>query len=271
MVNPEVLESKIYEGWVRHRRFTPTQNAFKYNVFMMYLDLAEIDKVLSLSPLWSRARFALAKFKRSDFLGDKTKPLDQAVRDYVEQNIAKRPIGPIRVLANLRYFGFIINPITIYYCFDEAGINLETIVAQVNNTPWDERYAYVLPVNGAPSLNYSFEKCLHVSPFNPMNMRYQWFSNVPGSHLSVHLENWQALPCQEKKHDSNMVDDFNEQKVLDATLVLKAKAITAQSLNRALILYPLMTVKVIGAIYWQALKLLCKRTPFYAHAKKSTA
>lgn len=269
MTNAKGLNSKIYQGWVRHRRFTPTQNVFKYHVFMMYLDLAELDEVLALSPLWSRARFALAKFKRSDFLGDSSQSLDEAVRNHVQAHRGQRPSGPIRMLANWRYFGFIINPITIYYCFDESGEILETIVAEVNNTPWNERHAYVLPVDGEHALSASFGKSLHVSPFNPMAMRYQWFSNVPSSHLSVHLENWQAhnIEADAAPLVQNGSGDTGEHKVLDATLVLEAKAITATSLNKMLILYPFMTVKVVCAIYWQALKLLLKRTPFYSHSK----
>lgn len=279
------LNSKVFKGWVRHRRFSPTQNAFKYTVFMMYLDLAEIDQVLSRSWLWSRSRFALARFKRSDFFGDSSQPLDLCIRDYVEKNLGKRPDGPIRVLANLRYFGFIINPITIYYCFDASGDALEAIVAEVNNTPWNERHAYVLPVNGAASLNYSFEKAMHVSPFNPMAMRYKWFSNVPSSHLSVHLENWQDLTTSTEADKTQAFDpqsgqqpvspqqqsfqqqSFQQQeKIMDATLVLQAQTITQSRLTLALILYPFMTVKVVGAIYWQALKLWLKRTPFYSHS-----
>jgi len=114
--------SAIYRGTVRHRRFTPKQHDFTYKVFMVYLDLEEIDQVFSQSTWWSEKWFGLARYRRKDFFDRKSDTsLHTAVADYVEQHNGHRPDGPIRMLANLRYFGFIINPITCYYCFDKTG------------------------------------------------------------------------------------------------------------------------------------------------------
>lgn len=259
------LSSRIYEGWVRHRRFSPTEHTFKYKVFMMYLDLSEIDEVMSLSRFWSIERFGLAVFKRKDFMGDAEQTLDSCVRSLVEARTGSRPAGPIRVLANLRYFGYYTNPLTTYYCFDKSGEKLETIVAEVTNTPWRERHAYVLSVEGDEKFKCRFQKEFHVSPFNPLSMEYRWFSNEPGDHLSIHLENWQNLAATSACAESDVKAGSSPEKVMDATMSLMESRITAKKLNQLLIAYPFMTVKVITAIYWQALKLLVKRAPFYGH------
>lgn len=246
------MKSAIYQGWVRHRRYFPKSHQFKYRVFMLYLDLAELDQVFSLTRLWSYSRFALARFKREDFLGDNNVPLDQAVREYVEQKTGTYPTGAIHLLANIRYYGFITNPIASYYCFDEAG-QLQFIVAEVTNTPWHERHAYVLPCDSASHYQrISFEKDFHVSPFNPMDMKYDWRSNLPGESLRIHMQNWRKGKME-----------------LDATVALEREEISRQVLIKNILKYPFMTLKVVAGIYWEALKLWCKRTPVYDHPKNN--
>jgi DUF1365 family protein len=168
-----------------------------------------------------------------------------------------RPQGPIRVLTHLRYFGYSFNPVTFYYVFDAGDSRVETIVAEITNTPWKERHAYVLPVASAArdvarAWRFSFEKRFHVSPFLPMDMRYEWCFGAPGEGLHVHMENWRAGSAQ-----------------FDATLALRRKPMTAASLARALLQFPLITVQVSTLIYWQALKLLWKRAPFHTHPDKA--
>ena len=242
------MNSAIYKGTIRHRRYAPRAHAFRYRCFFMYLDLAELDRVLAQSPLWSRGRFALARFKRSDFLAGKT-DLDETVRDLVQQETGRRPSGPVRLLANLRYFGFIINPITCFFCFDARGERLETIVLEVTNTPWQKRISYVLPCDPLAGVQrIRFNKALHVSPFLPMNMQYEWRGNTPGKGISINIDN-----------------SIDQEKVFDATLRLQREELTAANLNRTLLAYPFMTVKVLAAIYWQALRLALKRVPFFTH------
>ena len=162
------MHSAIYRGHVRHRRFYPHAHRFCYPVFMMYLDLDELDSVLALSPLWSRKPWRPARFERADFLGDARMPLAQAVRDRIHQQTGEYHRGPIRMLANLRYFGYNINPIACYYCFDQAD-RLRYLVAEVTNTPWGERQAYVLECDPRKKIQrLDFAKEMHVSPFNPM-------------------------------------------------------------------------------------------------------
>jgi len=243
------VKSRLYSGTLRHRRHLPRKHAFSYRVFMPYLRLDEIDDVLAQSRFWSRGALSLARYRREDFLGDPQKPLEDEVRRRIVEETGVEHRGPIYLLANLRYFGLQINPIACYYCFDEADEELQYLVAEVTNTPWNERHSYVLPAQpGQRVLRRDFPKTFHVSPFNPMEMHYSWRSNPPGERLAIHLEN-----------HSERGREF------DATLALEAEPMTAAAMRRVLWKFPLMTAKVALAIYWQALKLFIKRVPYHPH------
>lgn len=138
------MNSAIYEGTVQHRRFQPVPHEFSYRLFMMYLDLDELGDVLARSPFWSDRRWAPARFRRADYLGDPHAPLADAVRDEAARRLGHRPEGPVRMLTHLRYWGYCFNPVTFYYCFAPGGERLEAIVAEITNTPWNERHRYVL-------------------------------------------------------------------------------------------------------------------------------
>ena len=114
------MNSALYFGRVVHRRRRPVPHAFSYRVFLAYLDLAELPGVFAKRWLWSARRPAVARFRRSDYLGDPAKPLDQAVRELVRKELGREAPGPIRLLTHLRYFGYVQNPVSFYYCFDAA-------------------------------------------------------------------------------------------------------------------------------------------------------
>lgn len=256
------LASAIYTGKVRHRRFSPKPHAFEYDVFMMYLDTCEFEQVFALSQLWSLTHFAPAQFKRTDFHIDQQHKnqadlpsIDTSVRATIAAATGNWLTGPIRMLVNFRYWGINMNPLSTYYCFDDAGEKVIAILAEVHNTPWNERHAYVLSGdNTSRKQHFIFNKVFHVSPFNPIAMTYHWHSTTPEKTLALHLENWQ-----------------NNAKVMDATMTLVREEISPKSLNHILIRFPWMTVKVVSAIYWQALKLWWKGIPLFKHPAKATA
>ena len=244
------MNSALYVGYVGHRRFLPRRHQFRYNLFMVYLDLAELDTAFQGRWLWSARRPALAWFRRRD----PNLPLDRYVRDLVEQQIGRRPAGPIRLLTHLRYFGYCMNPISVYYCFKPDGETLDALVAEVSNTPWGEKIGYVLDVADQTGGNQraEFAKAMHVSPFMPMDLRYGWHSTPPGPHLAVHLDVFKG-----------------PSRLLDTTLSLRRQPLDGRSMAGALFRFPLMTLKVIAAIHWEALRLLLKRIPLFPHPPNS--
>ncbi|WP_066964886.1 DUF1365 domain-containing protein [Microbulbifer sp. Q7] len=246
------MRSGLYTGWIQHRRLKPREHSFRYRGFMVYAFLDELPHILSQSWLWSSRRGAPARFCREDFYGDPGIPLDKAVRDRVFEEVGVRPGGPIALLANWRYFGYNMNPISVYYCFDHAGEQVEYLLVDVHNTPWNERHGYVLDmVSQGRVQRAEFSKTLHVSPFMPLEQSYQWRSTLPGKALTVSIRSVQ-----------------DGERVFDACMHLQREEITAATLRSKLIQFPMHTVKIIMSIYWQALKLFIKRIPVHTHPEK---
>jgi len=225
---------------------------------MMYLDLEEIDHVFNKRWFWSSKRPAFARFKRENYLGDPRQPLKESVKDLVEKSTGKRPDGPIRLLTHLSYFGYCFNPITIYYCFDSKGERIDSIVAEVSNTPWGERHTYVLTCDqntgDEQSLRFRTSKQLHVSPFMDMDMEYNWLLTRPADDLVLRIDN-----------------EVSSQQLFRALLLLKRQEISGPALARVLVIYPFITFRIILGIHWQAFKLWLKKCPLYAHPKKRSS
>ncbi|GAB1256804.1 DUF1365 domain-containing protein [Aurantivibrio plasticivorans] len=247
----DCYQSAIYKGTLEHCRVSPKRHYFSYRVFMMYLDLDEIDTIFSTSRLWSNKTFNLSWMRRKDFIGNPQETIYDAVVDEIFRSTGQSFSGSVRVLTNLRYFGFIINPISCYYCFDQQE-SLRFIVLEVTNTPWREKCRYVLECDPSNDVQRkSFEKSMHVSPFFDMDMVYRWVGGKPGSELKIGLSNWQGKKRQ-----------------FYANLNLTRVPISKGVLTKQILMYPLMTMKVFGAIYWQALKLRIKGVSFVPHPER---
>jgi len=226
-------------------------------MFMLALDLDELDTVFKGAGklLWSAGRWNLACLLRKDHFGDPDKTIKDAVLDRVEEETGQRPGGRVVMLAHLRYFGYVMNPATFYYCYDAAGEALDAIVVEIHNTPWGERHAYVLPRDHneggvRKAMRFRFKKAFHVSPFMPMDHDYDWRFTTPDDQLVISMKNLDA-----------------GRRVFDASLSMTRHEITAGRLNLMLLKYPFITAKVVAAIYWNAMRLWLKRVPFVSHPK----
>ncbi|MGI8559548.1 MAG: DUF1365 domain-containing protein [Solirubrobacteraceae bacterium] len=234
------MNTCIYDGWVRHRRYGGSAaGTLRHPLFMAYLDLEELPEAFDGQPLFSArtGEFAVARFARRDHLGDPSVPLIDSVRALVEQRTGSRPGGSVQLLTHLSYFGYCFNPVSFYYCRDE-GERIAAVVAEVTNTPWGERHAYVL----GPQLEGSFAKQLHVSPFMGMDHTYSWKMSAPGPELSVEI-----------------VSEHASERVFDATLSMRRQPLSARVLAR----HPLMTQRVAGAIYAHGLRLKLRGARYF--------
>jgi DUF1365 family protein len=239
----------IYEGWVQHRRTSPLVHEFRYRINFWYVDLDDLAAAFRGRWFWSAAGPAPVWLRRQDHLGDPKIPLAEAVRHLVSEH-GISDIGPVRLLTQPRYFGFVMNPVSFYFCFDVTGEQLRAVVAEVHNTPWGEEHCYVLPADEA---EVWLEKEFHVSPFMPMDVRYRFELSSPEQTLAIRIEN------------HRVGEDGNEAEIFSANLQLQRRPWTAWELQRALWLYPFTTQRIWAGIYWQALKLWWKGAPYHAH------
>ena len=249
---PAGIASAIYEGTVFHRRSEPVEHSFSYPIFLPLFDLDELPGLLDPFPLWSARRRAPARVRRGDYLGPPERPLALAARDLVEERTGHRPEGPVRLLANPRYWGIGFNPVTFLYLHGsapEAGV--EAIVAEVTNTPWGQRRSYVLEA-GPEGLTGGFDKLLHVSPFMPMEQSYEWRASEPGERLSVSIRN----------------RDESGREVFEASLAMRRHEITPAALRGLLLRYPPMTISTIARIYLNAAMLKLKGAPDFSPPKE---
>lgn len=247
-----IRESAVYEGRLAHVRHAPRRHAFSYGVYLLYLDLAELPELLAAPGPLRGGAFGLLSFHRPDYLAGAA-DLADAARDRVAAALGRRPAGPVRLLTHVRSLGYAFNPVSFYYCFAPGGRRLEAVVAEITNTPWGERHAYVLAAEPGGA-RATFEKAFHVSPFFPMAQRYAWSLDAPGETLAVEMRN-----------------EEGGREVFRARLALRRRPWTSAELWRAAVRHPLMAWQVHAAIYLQAARLWLERTPFHVHPRRRRA
>jgi DUF1365 family protein len=238
---------EIYEGTVRHRRFTPTLREFTPKLFLAYLDVDALPDSLDRLPLWSARRAAPVRFRARDFFDGHDGSLGTAVRDLVQVRLGRRPAGRVDLLAHLRTFGWLFNPLAVYYCWTADGEALDAVVLEVTNTPWHGRHWYVLDAQGNAS-TATTAKAMHVSPFLPMDVDYRIRWTVPGPSLNLAIE-------VEREHS----------RVFDAELSLRRRRATRARAVTALARYPMLPQRVSGGIYAKAARLFADGIPVYRH------
>jgi DUF1365 family protein len=230
----------------------------RYPLFMFYLDLDELPELFDGMALCSARRAALAYFRRADYLGDPSVPLKEAVWDLVADRTGSRPAGPVRLLTHIRCFGHCFNPVSFYYCFDEAGERIVAVVADVTNTPWGERHAYVMGVDQSTDhgslrlMRGEFSKQLHVSPLMSMDHVYDWRLSEPARELIVHIASHRT----------------GGELAFDATLSLRQRALSPRTLADTLMSYPFLSMRIMARIYGHALRLKLRGATYFPHPDK---
>lgn len=244
------MHSAIYQGVIIHQRQLKPVRGFRYPLFMVYLDLDEIEDFFALSKLWSVERFNWASFHREDYLNPSVTDLKEAVTLEIKQQTGIDFQGSIRMLSHVRYFGLCFNPATFYFCFNSNN-ELEYVVTDVTNTPWNERHTYVLTARELAD-KHTTTKQFHVSPFLDLDMEYRWSIRSPSDNMIISITNLQ-----------------NGSTAFSAILKMERLEATGRNLNAILAKFPAVTLKTVTGIYWQALKLWLRGAPFYNNPNTS--
>ena len=240
--------SAIYRGTIRHRRFEPVSNRFRYGVYQLLLDLDELPRLDREIRGFAYNRAGPISYHDADHMGPDARPTREKLETWLASLGHELGRGRVLLLTNPRVLGYVFNPVSYFFCLDEDGA-LQFTVAEVNNT-FGETYCYFLDQRtpaGGRAVRSRTDKVFHVSPFMPIDgLRYEWTLTPPDQRLTVHI------------------DEFEEgRKFFDATLSLTREPLTTASLWRAIARYPHLTARTIWLIHWQALKLWLKRAPFY--------
>ena len=240
------VASGLYAGRVMHRRTRPRVHTLRYRLFSLLLDLDDIDMIAARLRLFSRGRFNLFAFHDRDHGAGTTEPLRLQVERHMRDAGLEPDGGPIRLLTMPRILGYAFNPLSVYFCHRRDG-GLAAILYEVNNTV-GQRHSYLLPVDvGTTSpIRQRTPKRFHVSPFMGMDMRYDFRVVPPGERLAI-----------------TIVGSDAQGPIITAALACRRRELTDSALLRAFVTHPLLTLKVVAGIGWEALRLWIKRVPVH--------
>lgn len=227
----------VFEGAVTHRRFKPKQHRLKYSVFSFLLDIDKLDETSARLKWFSRGSFNLFSFYDRDHGAGGPVNISDYIRGVLGE-AGHDDMGQILLLCYPRMLGYAFNPLSVYYCYDTLG-RLSVMIYEVRNT-FGGRHSYLIPVDGA-AIDQTAKKAFHVSPFNEMNLQYRFHLNAPQENLRVFIQT-----CD------------SDGPVLNAAFAGARENLSDRKLLSLFFRYPLMTVKVILGIHWEAVKLLAK-------------
>ncbi|EWH09402.1 hypothetical protein DS2_12739 [Catenovulum agarivorans DS-2] len=260
-----MLQSGLFSGYVRHRRFNKANHAFGYNLSMFVFDLDQpLSAVCNKSMFFGDKWYNPVRFNQADYVNQLSavtnssgEPLSlkQRIQLKVSELGGDWSGDKVVMVGQCRGLGLYFSPVNFYFCYQNE--QLQYMLAEVSNTPWNERHFYLVDMQHTQTT----EKVFHVSPFMTLNMNYVWRINVKHNKVLVHIEN----------HAVNHPDVADGTKLFDATLNLKQTQVSSTKLVKEAFLVPLMPLKVVAAIYWQAVKLFFKRVPFVPYQTKGEA
>lgn len=249
-------ESKIYVGNINHRRFSPKAHSFNYSLFMLALDVHEVENTQTGSGVFGFSWYHPLRFVEKDYLKGEPFSLSQRIKNKVRELHGHKEIEKIVMLVQVRSFGVYFSPANFYFCYNKNK-ECTQMLAEVSNTPWNERHYYWVDLqNKGEKVS---EKSFQVSPFMDLDMSYYWHVRPPSK------ENESLLITIENKRKNSQTAKV--EKLFDVKLMMNKQAFTKKGLLRVWCQLPIMSIKVVSAIYWQALKIFLKRIPFIGYQK----